>query len=132
MSHVTRQARPLLLALVVTVGGACGGDDGLAPGEEVLVTGTWSGTTTIGLVLTLTMTESSSGVVSGTGTFGSDAAVLHVPIQQGSHNFPNLSLTIVAGGDILTFLGTVESQTRIEGRFNGSGLFNAPLTLTKN
>ena len=132
MSHVTRQVRPLLLALVVTVGGACGGDDGLAPGEEVLVTGTWSGTTTTGLVLTLTMTESSSGVVSGTGTFGSDAAVLNVTIQQGSHNFPNLSLTIVAGDDILTFLGTVASQTRIEGRFNGSGLFNAPVTLTKN
>ena len=127
-----RRAWHLLLAFLVAVVGACGGDDSVAPGSEPDVTGSWSGSTSIGIEMSLTLTEASDGGVSGSGTFGSSAAATAITVRQGTHVFPNLSLTLDTGSEDLIYIGTVVNEALITGKITGQGLLNVDLDLTKH
>ncbi len=107
----------LFLALSVT---ACdsGGDD-----ADPTLDGNWSGTTVVGtssIQMTVNLVENNR-VINGSGTLviGGNFAVT----VTGTHNYPNVTLTITDGIDTLSFTGTVAGgDNSITGSLTGGGL----------
>ena len=109
---------------------ACG-SDATAPEPDPTVTGSWSGTGNQ-FSLQLTLNQQPDGTVSGSGSISSAVGTLALTVLNGTHAFPNLSLTLGATGLLDTNLtGTVTSPTTIAATLNGSGFSNESINLTK-
>ena len=131
MSKLYKLAPALLLLLFVFVAGCdSGGDD---DESDPTVTGSWVGTTTVqGAVLTMDiqLTERDQTIN------GSGSLTLVDPIAvriTGTHNFPNVALTITSSGlQDLNFTGTLAGGGEsLTGRLVGSGFDNFSITLRK-
>ena len=93
--------------------------------------GRWSGTTVIdGLQISITVLLSeNNGVVNGNGTLTADQSF--AVIVAGTHEFPNVSLTLSTDVfETLSFSGTMTSnETAIAGSLSGAGLQNVAIEL---
>jgi len=118
----------MLLVLSLLVG--CG-DDAVTPEPDPTVTGSWSGTTG-DTTLQLTLNESATGTVTGSGNLSAPGVSLALTVSNGTHVFPNLSLILSASGfQDINLAGTVTSATSIAATMNGSGYANDAINLTK-
>ena len=116
----------LLVACLAAFAG-CGDKTGPTPNTPE---GSWSGTTTDGTVIALTLTES-SGTVTGAGTFTTTAQ--SVPLQAtGSYAAPHLSLTLSAQGFNNMNLSTTVGASSMAGVLNGSGFLNEAVSFQRH
>ncbi len=121
-----------LVAGLMLLAAACGGDNGTTEPEDPEVEGQWNGpiTTDVGSgSLALTLTEA-SGTVSGTGTLSvpGDAVALTVT---GTYAPPNVSLQMTSTGFEPMNLSGEVSEDEIDGTLNGSGFVNIAVTLRR-
>ena len=108
---------------------ACGGE------TTPTVNGRWSGSATsasLGLVtLTLTLSESENGAITGSGNIvdGENVAVT----VTGTHADPNVSMNLSLGAqfEAINFAGQFVGDNTITGTLNGSGFTNFAMTLRK-
>lgn len=120
----------LLLAVLPFTVISCdsGGDEG-----DPVVTGSWFGTTTVQgdtFTMDVQLTERDSQITgNGTMTFVETVAVT----VQGTHNFPNVSITLQSTGfEDLNFNGTLSGDgNAITGSLRGSGFDNFSITIRK-
>ena len=110
---------------------ACG-DSPVAPEPDPTVSGGWSGTTGT-TTFQLTLNESATGAVTGSGSISEPGFALALTVENGTHVFPNLSLILAADGfQDINLVGTVTSATTIAATLNGSGFANDNINLTKS
>lgn len=127
-----RSALTLSLALALA---ACGSST--APEEPPpSVSGTWSGTGSSGLLLytlTLSLTESSTGRISGTGTLSAPGFdTFSLTVRNGAHGHPDVLVALFTPDHIdVNYSGRFVEDHRIEGLVNGSGFNNDPLTISR-
>jgi hypothetical protein len=105
-----------------------------ACGDEVGVTGVWTGSTVSNLGFQLTLVETPQGVVSGVGIVAN--GITNTPTNAaGAHAHPALSLTITfpqANLAPINFLGTFNgSMSSVRGILNGSGFLRDTLVLNR-
>ena len=108
--------RLLPLAVLVVLATACGEDVGLS--------GVWTGVTAGGTGFTFTLVETPQGVVSGSGRVLNGLSPLPVNVT-GAHAHPSLSLTIDfprLNFSPISFQGTFNTtMTAVKGALYGSG-----------
>jgi hypothetical protein len=127
--------RSLILAAfcLILVAGTTGCDSG-GDEETPTVTGTWRGTANVGgasLTMNLQLTERDQSI-NGSGTIvGAQSIAVSI---SGTHNFPNVSMTISSAGlEPLNFLGVLSGDNRtLQGNLSGSGFENVAFSLLKN
>jgi hypothetical protein len=119
-----------LLAALVLVFAACGGDAG--PNEPAVpdVEGQWNGSinTNVGSgSLALTLNEA-AGNITGTGTLVTSGDALALTVT-GNYAPPNVSLQMTSPGfEPMNLSGTVNEEA-INGTLNGSGFVSIAVTL---
>jgi hypothetical protein len=126
--------RPLLLAaLCLVMAASTTGCDSGGEDENPTVTGSWTGTATPpggSITINLQLTERDQ-TINGSGTI-SGAQTIAVSVS-GTHNYPNVSLTISSPGlEALNFQGSLAGDSRtLPGNLSGSGFENFAFTLRK-
>lgn len=142
----------LLCALALAVPACDDGDDLLVPDIRVDATGFWKGETADGREVRLILTDerdkvrdhrSRVGVVEGSGTIvGPDTSLAvvaegtNVSGHGGTIATPDLSLTLKAndpsdGTILINYQARFVGTDRMQGRLNGGGFTEEPLTLRK-
>jgi hypothetical protein len=115
------------LTILVFLATACGEDAGLS--------GVWTGISTGGIGVSLTLVETPQGVVSGAGKVISGLNTLPVNAT-GAHAHPSLSLTLDfprINFSPISYQGVLNtSMTAVRGALNGSGLSGDSLVLNRS
>ena len=122
----------LILVPLFAMVAACGGaDDVVAPDPDPTVSGNWSGDAGVG-IFDLNLDQQPDGTVTGSGSIVGTTLCLALTVLNGTHVFPNISLTFgTEGVQDLNFTGTVNTPTTIGATLNGSGFDNVNITLEK-
>lgn len=117
-----------LAAIATTSALACGGDATLAPVQTV--DGEWKGTQN-GYALDVSMVQSGN-TVNCNATIGSNAGFLNGDCV-GVFNYPALHITITVPGFLPIDYDATMSQTeaKLNGKLNGSGLSNVEVDIKK-
>ena len=106
-----------------------------ACGEDADLSGVWTGVSTGGIGVNLTLVETPQGIVSGAGKVISGLSALPVNAT-GAHAHPSLSLTIDfprINFSPISFQGVLNaSMTAVRGVLNGSGLSSDSLVLNRS
>jgi hypothetical protein len=127
--RLPRRTLARILPVVLLAAAGCG--DG-STGPARTVTGTWSGTFSLGGptgVLALVLDQERS-VVSGTGTIGGSGQTLPLSAD-GTFVRPTLSVTLTAEGFTpMNLTGRLDDDT-ITGTLNGSGFVDVAVTLER-
>ncbi len=129
---VKRTLHPLLIVGIMSLGSGCESSPAEPP-PPPKATGFWTG-----LIIPdnfnfeVTLVEDEAGVLTGSGRFFVTGGSIAFSAQ-GVHAHPSLSFTISAAGAAdANYSGSLETDTFIRGRINGSGFNNNELNLTKN
>jgi|SRR4051812_14164862 hypothetical protein len=120
--------RRLFAIALVALSLGCG-DDTLSP--VMTVDGQWTGVQN-GYSLSLSLTQATTGEVTGTALIASTAFVADASVA-GTFVYPNLTVTITPNGFVpVQYSGTMSAtQATIDGRLNGSGITNLQVTVSK-
>jgi|KBSMisStandDraft_5_1062788.scaffolds.fasta_scaffold319592_2 hypothetical protein len=106
----------------------CGAD---ALGPVTTVDGEWAGIQN-GYSLSLTLTQTPAGEVSGTALVAGTSGVTDAAVS-GTFTFPNLILTITPPSfEPVIYTGTMsQASAKIDGKLNGSGFSNLVINISK-
>jgi hypothetical protein len=131
--------RAVVWLFAAAVFAACGDEAPTEPETEYpSVTGSWLGTGASGINffdLSLNLTQTSSGRVTGTGRL--QHVVPNQPsfdfqIRWGAYGYPDILVTLATPNRVdVSYGGRLIDENRIEGLMNGSGFNNVPITLTR-
>ena len=131
-TSTTRHLFTVLLAVSLLALPACDSGGG---NEDPAIEGQWSGTANVdGAAVTFDATfNNSGGEVSGNGTLDLAGESYSTEVS-GTYSYPNVSLTLSTDEfSDLNFSGDMsEDGQRIDGQFNGSGLSDVDITLTRD
>ena len=120
--------RRIAIALIALSVFGCGSDS-LAP--VTTVDGEWFGVQN-GYSLSLTLTQTPAGAVTGTALVAGTSGVTDATVS-GTFNFPTLLLTITPPNfEPVIYSGTMsQASAKIDGKLNGSGFSNLVINLAK-
>ncbi len=133
MNTAQRLLRTVLLLALIALPAALMGCDSNEEEKDPTADGSWTGSTIVNAVpisLDLTMVENSR-IVTGTGSFNVGTA-FSVDVN-GTHNYPDISLTIRDNlGEQLNFKGLMAGDGRqIAGNVTGASIPTFAITLRK-
>jgi len=120
--------RRIAIALIALSVFGCGSDS-LAP--VTTVDGEWFGVQN-GYSLSLTLTQTPAGAVTGTALIAGTSGVTDATVS-GTFNLPTLLLTITPPNfEPVIYSGTMsQASAKIDGKLNGSGFSNLVINLAK-
>jgi len=120
--------RRIAIALIALSVFGCGSDS-LAP--VTTVDGEWFGVQN-GYSLSLTLTQTPAGAVTGTALIAGTSGVTDATVS-GTFNLPTLLLTITPPNfEPFIYSGTMsQASAKIDGKLNGSGFSNLVINLAK-
>lgn len=128
-----RSLRVLVAVLCVGAGWSCGGDGGSGP-NGVSVEGTWDGGAIAapGVFLNLTFTLSdANGTITGDGDISVPGSNCTVAVT-GTRTGDKFTLTITCPGFQAWSYAGKATESRLDGKFNGSGFSNFQFTMAKD
>ena len=124
--------RSLLVAGMVILAVGCGGESSatqVVPPAKEVIAGTWTGGAT-GHTFDITVVES-NGIITGNGTWARPGFATVAVTVQGTYSSPAAVMTLTPSSIAAVNLSGNVKDRVLDGRLNGSGFNNEPVTLVR-